>query len=388
MPQPRPYIITDQDAEGGELHALAPQDKVFEESWLQEVLFKHPSILPIELVDKDFAPTIPIGREIASIDNLFISPKGFLTIVETKLWRNPEAHRIVVAQILDYAKGLATWSYKDLDHAVQGFMQKSFGKPSSLFNVVKDHVRNLDVSEIEFEDLVQAGLTDGRFALIVVGDQIFPGATQLAEIIQSAPHLRFSMNFVELQCYTLKKDSSWPLIVFPSFVAKTKEVERAVVRITYKQEKPEVQVETPSAEATSPGHTSLRAFIASLPPDAREIFQHYIEKWMKERYTVYWGTVGFSLRINWKGKKTTMFDAYPGIASFLKERKAQDLGLPTGPYNKYRAALMESPAISSIIASGKTYVSYDEMSDADIPLLLNSIDTLVHAVSDPTAAGA
>jgi hypothetical protein len=388
MPQPRPYLITDQDAEGEELHALSPQEKVFEEVWLQEVLFKHPSILPIELVDKEFAPLIPIGREIASIDNLFVSPKGLLTIVETKLWRNPEAHRTVVAQILDYAKGLATWSYKELDKAVQGFMQRSLGEPRSLFNVIKDHVRNWDVTEIEFQDLVQSGLTDGRFALLMVGDRIFPGATQLAEIIQSAPHLQFSVNFVELQCYRLKRDSNWPLVVFPGFVAKTKEVERAVVRIAYKQEKPEVQIETPPIGTTSPGHTSLPAFIASLPPNAREIFQLYIEKWMKAGYTVYWGIVGFSLRISWNGKKTTMFDAYPGNASFLKEKKAQDLGLPEGPYNNYRAALMASPAISSIIASGKTYVTYDEMSDADIQLLLSSTDTLVHSVFGTPAAGA
>lgn len=200
MAQSRPYVITDKDSEGEELHALLPHEKIFAEEWLQEVLFKHPAILPIELVDEDFAPLIPIGREIASIDDLFISPKGLLTIVETKLWRNPEAHRTVVAQILDYAKDLSTWSYKELDESVQGFMEKSIGEPKSLFKVVKDEVRNLEVSEIQFQDLVQIGLTNGRFALLVVGDRIFPGATQLAEIIQSAPQLRFSMNFVELQC--------------------------------------------------------------------------------------------------------------------------------------------------------------------------------------------
>ena len=387
MVQPRPYLIADKDAEGEELHGLPVHEKVFDEIWLQEVLFRHPSILPIELVDEDFGPLIPIGQEIASIDNLFISPKGLLTIVETKLWRNPEVHRTVVAQILDYAKGLTTWSYKDLDDAVQGFMQKSFGKPKSLFKAVKDHVRNLEVSEIEFQDLVQGGLTDGRFALLVVGDRIFPGATELAEIIQSAPRLRFSMNFVELQCYRLKKDSNWPLVVFPAFVAKTREVERAVVRITYKQEKPEVKIDTPSIEPTSRGHTSLRVFIASLPPDAREIFRPYIEKWMNEGYFVYWGIAGFSLRIDWKGKKATIFDAYPEFANCLRQKKAEKLGLPEGPYHKYRSALMASPAISSRISAGRTVVYYEDMSDADIQLLLKCTDNLLHAVSTPPAAG-
>ncbi len=387
MIQPRPYLITDNEAEGEELRGVPVRDKLFDELWLQKMLFKHPSILPIELVDEDFGPLVPIGREIASIDNLFISPKGLLTIVETKLWRNPEAHRTVVAQILDYAKVLATWSYKDLDDAIQGFMQKSLGKPKSVFMAVKDHVRNLETSEIEFQDLVQGGLTDGRFALLVVGDRIFPGATELAEIIQSAPRLRFSMNFVELQCYTLKKDSSWPLVVFPAFVAKTREVERAVVRITYKEEKPEVKIDTPSIEPTSRDHISLPVFIASLPPNAREIFRPYIEKWMTEGYTVYWGIAGFSLRIDWKGKKATILDAYPEYANCLRQKKAEILGLPEGPYHKYHSALMASPAIRSRISAGRTVVYYEDMSDAEIQLLLRSTDMLLHAVSSPPAAG-
>ena len=189
----RPYLIKDHDAEGEELLGLPSQDKAFQEDWLQKLLFKHPSVLPVELVDEDFAPLIPIGREIASIDNLFISPKGLLTIVETKLWRNPEAHRTVVAQILDYAGTLAEWDYQKLDDAVQGFMKRNRGEATPLFKVVESHVKTFDVSEIEFRLMVQDGLTNGRFALLVVGDRILPGATQLAEIIQFAPQFQFSM---------------------------------------------------------------------------------------------------------------------------------------------------------------------------------------------------
>src|SRR5437762_12336259 len=110
-----PYLIHGTDAAGEVLHGLSPADKNFPEEWLQELLYRHSSILPVGLIDEAFAPAIPIGREIAAIDNLFISPKGLLTIVETKLWRNPEAHRTVVAQILEYAHTLETWHYGDLD---------------------------------------------------------------------------------------------------------------------------------------------------------------------------------------------------------------------------------------------------------------------------------
>ena len=99
----KPYLINDENAEGESLIRIHKDDVFFQEKWLQKLLYKHPKILPVDLLDEKFASPISIGREIANIDNLFISPKGHLVIVETKLWRNPEAHRTVVAQILDYA---------------------------------------------------------------------------------------------------------------------------------------------------------------------------------------------------------------------------------------------------------------------------------------------
>jgi len=388
MTTPRPYLIRDQEGEGEELRSLSVRDKVFNESWLQELLFKHPSILPVELIDESFVPLIPIGREIASTDNLFMSPKGLLTIVETKLWRNPEAHRTVVAQILDYAKTLATWEFKDLDKAVQEFMKNRCGQPTSLYKVVKSGAKSLEISEIEFEQMVQDGLSKGRFALLVVGDRIYESATQLAEVIQAAPHLKFSLALVELQLFKLKKDSEWPLVVFPSFVARTKEFDRAVVTIVYEEKKPDVTVQALSEEETTPGRVSFAEFIDSLPSHAREAFRHYIEKWIKEGYTTYFGTSGFALKTNWNGKKTTIFYAYPWSASVLREEKANKLSLPKEPYSKYHASLMESPAISSAIASGRTEPRLDTLSVDDVALLLRSTDSLLHSLSSSPAPNA
>jgi len=75
-------------------------DREFSEAYLQEMLHACPELLPIDELDADFGPIVSLGRE---IDNLFIAPSGKLTIVETKLWRNPQAIREVLAQILDYA---------------------------------------------------------------------------------------------------------------------------------------------------------------------------------------------------------------------------------------------------------------------------------------------
>src|SRR5512144_2824257 len=85
----------------------------FGERWLQETLFDHPTLLPIDDIDSAYGGCIAVCRELQTsagpIDLLYVTPEGRLVIAETKLWRNPEARRAVVTQILDYAKELATW---------------------------------------------------------------------------------------------------------------------------------------------------------------------------------------------------------------------------------------------------------------------------------------
>ena len=248
----KPYMIIDENATGEELLSIAEDKALFQEKWLQEILYEHPKILPVGLMDERFSPPICIGREIAHIDNLFVSPKGHLTVVETKLWRNPEAHRTVVAQLLDYAYTLTTWSYERLDSEVRSFMKKRSGTDLGIYQIVRENTKYLDLDEIEFHAKMEENLTDGNFALLIVGDKIHPSVTKLAETIQSAPHLQFSLGFVELQCYKLKEDSDFPVMVFPNLILKSKEVTRAVVKVIYEETKPEIEVFTPSEKSDVP----------------------------------------------------------------------------------------------------------------------------------------
>ena len=91
--------VTDSGRHLNRIESQAKDEKT--EGWLQQLIFEHPDLLPVDEFDESFAPLIPIGREVATksgaIDNLYISPVGRLTIVETKLWKNPEKHRTVVA---------------------------------------------------------------------------------------------------------------------------------------------------------------------------------------------------------------------------------------------------------------------------------------------------
>src|SRR5262245_22017661 len=77
----------------------------FDEAWLQRLIFHHPSCIPTGQIEPGFDELISVCCEFptprGSVDNVFITTSGDLVIAEVKLWRNPEARRKVVAQVLD-----------------------------------------------------------------------------------------------------------------------------------------------------------------------------------------------------------------------------------------------------------------------------------------------
>ena len=75
-----------------------------DEAWLRDQLFDNPQCLPVNDLDPSFGPLIPLCRELRTeagpVDIAYINQHGLLTLVECKLWRNPEARRKVVAQVI------------------------------------------------------------------------------------------------------------------------------------------------------------------------------------------------------------------------------------------------------------------------------------------------
>jgi hypothetical protein len=94
----------------------------YDERWLQELLFAHPELIPIDRIEAGAGGLLPICREltlaregrVVCLDLLCLTRSGRLMLVECKLWRNQQARREVVAQILEYAALLRGWSYGDL----------------------------------------------------------------------------------------------------------------------------------------------------------------------------------------------------------------------------------------------------------------------------------
>ena len=100
------------------------------------------------------------------------------------------------------------------------------------------------------------------------------------------------------------------------------------------------------------------------------------------RYMIYWGKVGFSLRIPLKGKLITVFDAYPYSLGLFTEKLTRQYGLPIEIFEEYKNELMKSPIVGSLITSGRRYPNYTDMAPDDVILILQSTDKFVRIISD------
>lgn len=227
--QKRPFIVSSNKSERLERVPLTQGE--FSEEWLQKLLQESPQLLPVAEIDSIYAPLICIGREVHTdvgyIDNLYISPKGYITIVETKLWRNPQARREVVGQIIDYAKELKQFTYEQLDQRVHAYYRKYYNRELGLFESMVE--QNLLVQEDEalFTDLLAKNLSNARFLLLIVGDGIRDSVWRMTEFLNSTPNMLYNIALVELEVYKISEDER---LIVPNLLMKTEILERFVFR--------------------------------------------------------------------------------------------------------------------------------------------------------------
>ncbi|WP_210433180.1 hypothetical protein [Vreelandella massiliensis] len=157
------------------------------------------------------------------MDVVFINPSGRLTLVECKLWRNPEARRKVIAQILDYARAVSGWSYADLQRRVAAATGRKGNVP---FKAARELQQDLD--EAAFVDATARALREGRFLLLIAGDGICEGISGMADLITRNAALGFSFGLVEVALYQFGEQG---LLVQPRVVARTETIERTFVHL-------------------------------------------------------------------------------------------------------------------------------------------------------------
>ena len=288
------------------LRRISFDERTFDERALQNLLFAHPTLIPVGDIEPLFAGLRPLARELpigsGFLDLIFMNEEGYLTLVETKLWRNPEARRTVVAQIIDYASHLSTWTYDELRQAVLASRNNDAVTSSDpLVDLASDGDDDMD--EQAFVDRMNRNLRLGRFVLLIVGAGIHEGVERMADFLNQTPQLQFTLGLVEMGLYALD-DKAQPsdFFVQPRIIARTREVTRAVVEIKTTVQ-PEIIVSVPSAPpAAQSGRTKLTesAFLEQLSesssPEVVRFAERMLEQAPAHDLTIKWGEAGPLLR--------------------------------------------------------------------------------------------
>lgn len=206
----------------------------FDEMLLQKIVDLTPDILPI----RDFYPAVTsvysLGREIpvelgerqGFIDNLLVTNDGHLVLVETKLYRNPEAIRDAVIQTLEYGMAIHKMSFLELEARIR--RAEKTGTQLRENESILDRITSMSDVFDDFEIVLERYQRTGEVLLLVVADGIRASVERITqwmnEEMSGSTPIRFGL--VELRFYEIADGSK---IVVPKTLLKTKEISRHVV---------------------------------------------------------------------------------------------------------------------------------------------------------------
>jgi hypothetical protein len=147
---------------------------------------------------------------------------------------------------------MSGWSYAQLVQAIKKANKSVDAEhPDPLLHTMRRAVEPDSFDENGFYEKASKNLRQGRFLLLIVGDEISSDVERMAEFIQRTPHLHFAVGLVEIKLFHEAEDSLDPLFVVPRVVAKTELQTRFVIDITLPggfQMKSEVKPETQAKE--------------------------------------------------------------------------------------------------------------------------------------------
>lgn len=223
-------LVMLNDDTGPQLVERVPQGDARREHRLRDLIHDNPTIMPVHALDPSFGRLFTVARElnipgVGFVDVLLADERGRLVVVECKLWRNPQARREVVGQILDYARALGRYAYDDLQRQISIATRR---QGNVLYALAQGAGSTLD--EAAFVDRVARDLAAGRFLLLVVGDGITEGTRRIGEYLQGQPGLAFEFGLIEMAEYRYGETGSERTIVQPRILAHTAVIERHVIR--------------------------------------------------------------------------------------------------------------------------------------------------------------
>lgn len=372
-----PVVV--RDGRASILQRVRFDGRDYDEAWLQQLLFDHPRLLPIGEIEPWFDDALPVVRELPTaagpLDLLYVNARGYLTLVETKLWRNPQARREVVGQLIDYAKEIARWSYGDLAAAIRlAGVGRFAADDDPLVSLARASEPDLD--ERDFVDNVQRGLRRGQFLMLIVGDGIREEVVQITDYLQSTPSLRFTLGLVEMAMFRAGDGADGSgdgaacgtLYVQPRTLAKTELLTRAVVEVKVAVRPEDVVVTLPSEEqpaAKVRGPITEEEFLRRMSANATPEVTDFVRWALAEMESaapglvIRWGQGGpmFKYADAVTGKEFTLCGF--GTAATLTNTdrisgRCRELGLPDSIWERHLyglAALFQGGQISEYSSS-------------------------------------
>ena len=240
------------------------------EHWLQDLLFAKPALIPYDEIEPGAGTVIPLCRELSLptqggsvfLDMLGVARNGRLVLVECKLWRNPQARREVVAQVLEYAALLRNWSYADLTARLTTKLGWSGVNP------LYDHARahGAELGEAAFADAVARSLATGDFDLIVAGDGIRADMAAIAE------HLQYQGARLSLVEFQVWRDAAEQTLVVPQIPFRSQVVRQQIL----------VDATGAAVQVEDPEDTDVEASVdpeaAARKADIRAFWQTFIDE--------------------------------------------------------------------------------------------------------------
>ncbi len=302
----------------GEAFVALEESDFDAERELQEALKNNPEVIPVG--DLELGEVVVVGREVplpvGAIDLLLVDAQGRVIIVETKLSRNPDLRRKVVAQVLDY--GASLWktlpTLKMFGEAVLRYWKSEACEDArvkgaqSLREGVEPWFTEMCGEDWEYDTFATAlegNLVNGQHVFLVVATGLMDGL--LRDLLQYANVcLDLPVFGVDIAMFKMAGKE----LIVPRGVRHTAEAKRGLSR--------------------SVVHTDRAAFLEACTSVAAPFFSRLLDEAEGRGLIVYWGTKGFSVRMPFDppvtvayGFPPNMFQVYPRNWPIGKERETE-----------------------------------------------------------------
>jgi len=339
----------------GENSKVIDKVKFTEEGKLQDYLEEYPSLIPLSEIVEGASDLLCIGREViagpGAMDLLFIDKEGLLTVVETKLAKNPEARRTVIGQIIEYASYISQWTADDVYRIANDYLKSN---PDEIMGKISQG----EFSAENFRSNIGQNLRNGKTRLIIAVDEL-------------VEPLRATVTF-------LNKNSNFDILLLQVSSFEESKTRRVLIPslFGYAQKEtgarpPKINEEIFLARCREGRHKRAEElyFRAKALEESRRANGDFIN----------WGVSGYSYRMPWKGNPAgeTIFVGYlNGSLSlwlYILEKSAEvgqrylenvrniaDFGSKVDDYKKHK-----EPSFST-----------DEMTADDIDAFISAVEEL------------